>query len=231
MLASKDKKVPRQPAPVIRGRAGRPTREQAELRHAELLDRALDMFLDKGYELTTIEAIAASVNMTKRTVYARYTDKAALFRAAVQQAIEHWIVPDETLRSLETDDLESTLIAIARMRIAHVMTPQGMKLQRIINTESYRFPDIFNAAYEQTSKPVITFLANLLRRHAAKGTVNATRPHMAAIAFLSVVVSGPLRILTSGNKLAAKDIEDRITFSVGLFLDGVRTRKDESAAR
>jgi len=228
MLASKNKKIPRQPAssPVARGRAGRPTREQAELRHAELLDRALDMFLDKGYELTTIEAIAASVNMTKRTVYARYTDKAALFRAAVQQAIEHWIVSDETLKSLETDDLEGTLMAIARMRIAHVMTPQGIKLQRIINTESYRFPDIFNAAYEQTSKPVIDFLADLLRRHTAKGTANVARPTMAAIAFLSLVVSGPLRIFTSGNTLSAKDIEDRITFSVRLFLDGVLSRKN-----
>ena len=56
---------------IRRPRAGRPTREQAEARHAELLDRALDHFLDKGFEQATIEAIAADVGMTKRTVYAR----------------------------------------------------------------------------------------------------------------------------------------------------------------
>ena len=64
-----------------RSRAGRPTREQAEARHNELLEAALDHFLDKGFEVATIEAIAQSVGMTKRTVYARYPDKIALFRA------------------------------------------------------------------------------------------------------------------------------------------------------
>ena len=41
--------------------AGRPTREQAQARQAEMLDAALDMFLDKGFELTTMEAVAAAV--------------------------------------------------------------------------------------------------------------------------------------------------------------------------
>ena len=38
------------PSPQTRPGAGRPTRAQAEQRHQELLDRALEMFLEKGYE-------------------------------------------------------------------------------------------------------------------------------------------------------------------------------------
>lgn len=207
--------------------AGRPTREQAELRHAQLLERALDLFLDRGYEQTTLEAIAASVRMTKRTVYGLYEDKAALFRATVQHAIERWVVPREKLRSLEMDDLEGTLLAVARTRVAHVMTPEGMKLQRIINAESYRFPEIFTAAYEQATLPLVEFLADVLRRHRAKGTVSIARPRMAAAAFLSMVVGGPARLLTTGNRLDPRDLEDRITFGVTLFLDGVRARKTD----
>lgn len=210
--------------------AGRPTREQAEQRHAELLDRALDLFLEHGYEQTTIEAIAASVRMTKRTVYARYEDKAALFRATVQRAIERWTQPAEALRSLETDDLETTLLAIARMRVAHVMTPEGMKLQRIINAESYRFPEIFTAAYEQATAPLIDFLAQVLRRHRAKGTIGGTRPRMAAMVFLTMVVGGPARVIASGNRLDPREIEDRIVFSVRLFLNGIRLRGSEGSA-
>jgi TetR/AcrR family transcriptional regulator, mexJK operon transcriptional repressor len=204
--------------------AGRPTREQAEQRRSQLLNSALDMFLDRGYEQTTIEAIAAAVSMTKRTIYARYDDKAALFRAAVQNAIERWIVPDETLRSLETADLEATLVAVARMRVAHVMTPEGLKLQRIINTESYRFPEIFTASYQQATAPVIEFLADLFRRHQATGAITVARPKMAASAFLSLVVGGPVRIIVSGNQLDPDDLEERIAFSVALFLNGVKAR-------
>lgn len=209
--------------------AGRPTREQAELRHAQLLDRALDLFLERGYEQTTLEAIAAAVRMTKRTVYGLYEDKAALFRATVQYAIEQWIVPREKLQSLETDDLEGTLLAVARTRVAHVMTPEGMKLQRIINAESYRFPEIFTAAYEQATMPLIEFLADVLRRHRAQGTVSIARPRMAAAVFLSMVVGGPTRLIATGNRLDPRDLEDRITFGVRLFLNGVRARKTDGS--
>ena len=57
------------------------TREQAEARLEELLDSALDHFLQHGFELATIDMIATAVNMTKRTVYAKFEDKAGLFLA------------------------------------------------------------------------------------------------------------------------------------------------------
>ena len=195
---------------VRRPGAGRPTREEALQRQDELLDSALD--LDKGYEQATIEAIAASVGMTKRTIYARYADKAALFKATVQRAIfERLIVPHATLQALETADFEATLAAVARMRVAQVMTPAGLKLQRIINTESYRFPEIFTMAYEQGARPVVEFLAGLLRRETSAGRLAVADPDRAATVFMSMTVSGPVRIIVSGNRITRKEkIEERL---------------------
>lgn len=209
---------------VRRPGAGRPTREEALQRHDELLDSALDLFLDKGYEQATIEAIAASVGMTKRTIYARYADKAALFKATVQRAIERLIVPHATLQALESADFEATLAAVARMRVAQVMTPAGLKLQRIINTESYRFPEIFTMAYEQGARPVVEFLAGLLRRETAAGRLAVADPDKAATVFMSMTVSGPVRIIVSGNRITRKEIEERLEFAIRLFLNGVRVR-------
>jgi TetR/AcrR family transcriptional regulator, mexJK operon transcriptional repressor len=210
---------------VKRPKAGRPTREQARQRHDELLDRALDLFLDKGFEQATIEAIAAAVGMTKRTVYARYKDKAALFHATVHRAIERMIVPEATLRALDTDDLEATLASVARLRVAQVTTPAGLKLQRIINTESYRFPEIFVMSYEQGALPVIRFLARLLQRESSAGRLAVTDSKMAAIVFMSMVVSGPVRLIVSGQRLTQKQIDERQQFAIRLFLDGVRPRR------
>lgn len=212
------------PSLAPRPRAGRPTPEQSEARHAELLDTALDMFLERGFEQTTMEGVAAAVGMTKRTVYARYTDKAALFIATVQRAIERMIVADDVLRELDTGDLEQTLTALARMRVAQVMTPAGLKLQRIINTESYRFPQIFTMSYEQGAGAVIAFLADLLRRHNSAGAVCVEQPDMAANVFMSMVVGGPVRMIVSGNPLNQQEIDDRIGFSIRLFLNGIRPR-------
>jgi TetR/AcrR family transcriptional regulator, mexJK operon transcriptional repressor len=210
--------------------AGRPTAVQAQQRHDELLESALDLFLDKGFEQATIEAIAAAVGMTKRTVYARYANKAALFKAAVQRSIERLIVPPATLEALDTGDIAATLAAVARLRIEQVMTPAGLKQQRIINTESYRFPEIFTMAYEQNTRPVIDFLAGLLRRETAAGALSVTDPNRAAVVFLSMVVSGPVRVIVSGNRLTRAEIEDRLQFAIRLFLDGARARASTDSA-
>ncbi|MBO0852833.1 MAG: TetR/AcrR family transcriptional regulator, partial [Nocardia sp.] len=178
--------------------AGRPTREQAQARHEQLLDTALDLFLDNGFEQTTIEAIAAALGMTKRTVYARYRDKPALFRAAVQRAIERQVVPAEVLQSLDRGDLRETLEGIGRLRIRQVMTPNGLRLQRIINAEGYRFPEIFDANLRQSAIPVIDFVTGLLDRAVADGTIAPTNTALASSSFMSMVVGGQVRAIVSG---------------------------------
>jgi AcrR family transcriptional regulator len=208
---------------VHRG-AGRPTTEQAEARHEELLDAALDLFLEHGFELTTIEMIAARINMTKRTVYARYADKASLFRGAVQRAIERQVVPRHVLEGFDEGDLTETLASIARLRIGQVMTPNGLRLQRIINTESYRFPEIFTANYEQSARPVIDFVAGLLDRAIDAGQIAPTDSGLAASAFMSMVISGQVRAIVSGRALTEAEIDRKIYFSVHLLLDGLRPR-------
>lgn len=207
-----------------RARPGRPTREQAEARHGELLEAALDHFLEKGYENATIEAIAAEVGMTKRTVYARYPEKAALFGAAVHRAIERYAIPQERIEATDCGDLEQTLRNIARLRIDLVASPHGLKLQRIIYTESYRFPGIFNDVYEIGALPTVKFLAGLLKRETQAGNLAIAEPVMAANLFMSMVVSGPARVIVAGQGMSAQEIDERIAFAVRLFLNGARPR-------
>lgn len=209
---------------ISRPRAGRPTREQAEARHEELLDRALDHFLDKGFEQATIEAIAADVGMTKRTVYARYADKASLFRAAVRRAIERYAISEERIRACDVGDLEQTLTNLAMLRIDLVSTPQGLKLQRIIQTESYRFPDIFTETYEIGALPTIKFMARVLKRETAAGNLALDDPFAAANAFMSMVVTGPVRFILAASPLPRDELDKRVAFGVRLFLDGARPR-------
>jgi AcrR family transcriptional regulator len=182
------------------------------------------MFLDRGFEQTTLDAIAEAIGMTKRTIYARYEDKAALFKAAVMRAVERFTVPLETLEAADTGDLETTLLTVARIRVARIMTPNGTRLQRILSAQAYRFPELFNAAFEQGTGPAIRFLSDLFARHSASGEIDVTEPERAAPAFLSLVVGGPTRIIVSGNVLKPEELEARIRFAVRLFLNGVRRR-------
>lgn len=206
---------------VVRPGVGRPTRAQQEQRHEELLNVALDIFLERGFELTTMEEIATQVGMSKRTVYARYQDKGALFKAAVRRAIERFTVPRHALEAVATDDLEKTLAAVARLRIANLATPVATKLQRILGAQSYRFPELFKDAFDEGVGPTVGFLSDLFVRYSAQGEIAVTEPQRAATAFLSLAAGGPARLIVSGNTLDDTEIERHIAFAVGLFLRGV----------
>ena len=70
-----------------------PARERAahlgpERRRPLVLDAALELFLERGYEGTSMDAIAAAAGVTKPVVYACYPGKAELFEALLRREEE-----------------------------------------------------------------------------------------------------------------------------------------------
>ena len=161
--------------------------------------------------------------MSKRTVYARYADKSALFVAAVERAVERYRIPREDVLAVVTDDLEHSLSAIARQRVENLATPSSIRLQRILLTQSHRFPQLYGAAVDTFLGPTMQVLDELFERHRAE--LEIPQPRRAAGAFIGLAVSGTARGIVSGAEDADPDeVEERIRFAVRLFLDGVRRR-------
>lgn len=203
---------------------GRPTRDYARKRQEQLLEQAFEMFSRDGFELTSIDAIAASINMTKRTIYARYKDKGELFEAAVKRVIERLYIPADALRAADTGELEATLIAIARLRIANNLSRDGLRLQRIVTSEAFRFPEIFRA-YEAATVNVINLLVEIFERYGEKEQAEwSSDPALAASSFLATVNS-PVRLALLFNRTPEQDeIDSLIQGAVRLLLDGMRPR-------
>jgi TetR/AcrR family transcriptional repressor of mexJK operon len=196
-------------------RPGRPT-----LSNEALLDKALDIFLEMGFERTSIDAITAAAGMAKRTVYLRYEDKTALFKAALERAITEWIVPVEVLRAAEREDLETTLLSLGQILLSNIMTPAGLRLLRITNAESVRMPEISVFTSQKGTEPTLLYLADMLRRRA--GIV--TDVDAAALAFLHLVVGGPATAIAWGAVFDDATIEQHTKYSVHLFLNGLLPR-------
>lgn len=200
---------------------GRPTRGQAEERNRELLDKSLDLFLENGFERTTIEAITAAVGMAKRTVYSRYGDKETLFRTALQRAIDDFIVPVSALRELETPDLEETLGRIGRVLVANILSPAGLRLMRITNAESGRMPEIGDYALRRGTAPTIAYLMDLFQRYLPGRFEAPEDANTVSYAFLHLVAGGPASIAAWGVELKPDEIERQTNFNIRLFCHGV----------
>jgi AcrR family transcriptional regulator len=208
-----------------RRKPGRPT-----LSNEALLDKALDLFLEQGFERTSIDAITAAAGMAKRTVYARYGDKTTLFKAALKRAIEEWIVPVERLREAEVDGLEDTLLAIGQILIANIMSPAGLRLLRLTNSESGRMPEIGAYNLKLGTEPTLAYLADLFDRHLGRGGAGFPEGEDAAMAYLNLVVGGPSNAAAWGVNLTPAEVDHQLRYSVKLFLHGIVPQRKVASA-
>jgi AcrR family transcriptional regulator len=205
-----------------RRRPGRPT-----LSNEQLLDTALNLFLEHGFERTTFEGICAVAGMAKRTVYARYPDKPALFRAALTRAIEDWLVPVEQLSACESDDLHATLLRIAQLLLRNILRPEGIRLLRLTNAVSGRMPEIAAYNTKMGTEPTLAYLADLFRRKLLSPTAHDQEADEAALAFLHLVVGGPASTAAWGVVLDEEAVESHTRYCVKLFLHGALPRDRE----
>ena len=212
-----------EPRPQTPRRPGRPS-----LSNEQLLDKALDLFLEQGFERTSIEAICAAAGMAKRTVYARYGDKTSLFKAALQRAIADWIVPVGRLRAAEGADLEQSLLSVGSILLANIMSPAGLRLLRLTNAESGRLPEIGAYNVQAGTEPTIAYLADLFRRSLGDA-VAPLDAREAAEGFLHLV-TGPGIDAAWGIKRDEAALARHIRSSVRLFLHGMlAARRGEGA--
>lgn len=189
-----------------------------------MLRIALDEFLEKGFDQATIERIAVAAGMSKRTIYARYADKAEIFRAAVERAVSSYTIPPERLEEARAPDLRTTLLNVARLRITNLSRPEAIKLQRVLTAQSYQLPELFTQAFARSMKPTVAFLEEQFALYAERGEIVLRDSARTVSAFLSLAVGGPARIIVAGSPLAADEVEHHLAFAVDLFLDGIRAR-------
>ncbi len=205
-----------------RSQGGRPSREEAALRDERILEVALTLFMANGFAATSIEAVARGAGVAKRTLYARYPDKAALFVAVIRRQIDEWLA---TLRELggADADVAALLYSLGISMFEVTTSPQAVALIRIIRAEGVRFPDMAEALHEMCLQHIWGMIAGILRREAERGRLRIEDPMFAACQFHQLVVGEPLDRLLSGNPhpLTAEQGADWVRRSVALFLHGV----------
>lgn len=190
------------------------------LTNEEFLKRAFELFTEQGFDGTTIDAISSQAGIAKRTIYQRYGDKKAVFVAAINLAIEEWVVPPERLQASETADLEVTLQAIGKILVDNILAEEGMRLLRLTNAESGRMPEIGEFTVRRGQDRTTAYLAGLFQRYAGS-ELNLRAAEDAAESFLHLVVGGPANAAAWGVRRSPSAIDRRIRYSVRLFLHGM----------
>ncbi len=202
---------------------GRPTRAEAAAIERRLREAAVEAFVANGFDGTTMEAVASAAGVTKRTLYARFADKQALFAAVIPEALA-----DMPFRGVDLDvpdgDVRDVLRAVARQIVARLVEPQAVRLRRLAVLESHRLAGLDPGAGADLWSTSLRAVVEVLATHAEQGAVVAGDLEVAADLFLAMVAGGPTMWADFGVVRSPEEEARHIDGAVDLFLAGVLPR-------
>jgi TetR/AcrR family transcriptional regulator len=138
-------------------------------RPGELLDAALELFVEKGFAATRAEEVAARAGVSKGTLFLYFPSKEDLFKAAVRENISgrfsEW---NEELAQFEgsTPDL---LRHFMRMWWERVGVTRASGLTKLIFSEASNFPDIAAFYHTEVVEPGNQLIRKILQRGVDRG--------------------------------------------------------------
>ncbi len=204
-------------------RVGRPSSDQSAQLTDKVLDTAMRLFAERGYEATSIAAIATEARVGKHTIYRRYPDKAALFRACMERTMLY-IVEARAGDGGDSGGPLDRLKAIA-LRAAHAaVDDQMIALYRMSIAEALRFPEIAAIFREPANDPLIARCADLVREAQEKGELGPEDPLVLAELVLEVTAGMLLQWCVAGREVDRAEVGPWVERSWRLFIDGAAPR-------
>ena len=189
---------------------------------ALILDTARQMFLERGYDATSLDDVAAASGVSKTTVYNNFEDKEGLFSAVVLTVTERAErIISELAATLSTaEPLAERLTAVARALAYGVLNPAVVQLRRLAIAEALRFPSIVTAYWERAPARTLALLTESFTQLAAQGELDIDDP-AAAAAIFAYAVLGPYQdqaLLQPDRQPGRADLDQHVGQVVAAFL-------------
>lgn len=146
---------------------GRQRRKAA--RPQELLEAALDLFVEKGLAATRAEDVAHRAGVSKGTLYLYYPSKDELFKAVVRTHLSDAISAGDELADQFGGSTSELLSLLAETWWNRVGSSKAAGLLSIIVSEARAFPDVAQFYLDEVVAPSHALLSRVIRRGISRG--------------------------------------------------------------
>lgn len=140
-----------------------------EARPGELLDAALDLFVEKGYAATKVDEVAARAGVSKGTLFLYFPSKEDLFKAVVRENIagrfSGWGVELEQFQGSTADMLRYCYTTWWK----HVGATRASGLTKLMLSEAGNFPEITQFYQREVIQPGQQLIRRILQRGMERG--------------------------------------------------------------
>ncbi|WP_033286751.1 TetR/AcrR family transcriptional regulator [Streptomyces sp. NRRL F-525] len=155
----------------------------AQEKRALIVAAATALFLELGYDRTSLARIAECSGVSRATLFKQFPTKAALFDAIVT---ESWSTSDEE-DPPPTGNVVDGLGIIGRRYAELLGRAQMTDLFRIVIAELPRFPELAQAQFSHGKMPYFESVRSYLLAEHEAGTVRIEDVDLAATQFLGMI--------------------------------------------
>ena len=153
-------------------------RRRSNARPDEVLDAALDLFIEQGFATTRVEDIARRAGLSKGTVYLYFPSKQAILEGLVRRAV----VPVARLALAEAAQFAGEpregLSILLRALAQRLEDPRLLAVPKLIIREVVNFPELAEMYRREVLDQVIPVAAGMLERGMAQGRLRRLDPHL-----------------------------------------------------
>jgi AcrR family transcriptional regulator len=146
-----------------------------------ILDAALQLFYERGYDGTTTRAISQRARVNEVTLFRHFGNKRGLLQAVIERETD--ITDELTEVKLEpSGDIEADLTVLGEQMIQHMSAKA--QLVKIIMMETSRDPEIWDHVASAPFQ-VVGRLSQYFEEAQQRGVIRSVDPELAALAFFS----------------------------------------------
>jgi TetR/AcrR family transcriptional regulator len=140
-----------------------------EARPGELLDAALDLFVEKGFAATRAEEVAARAGVSKGTLFLYFPSKEELFKAVVRENISgrygEWTAEYEAFQGDSADMLRYFMLTWWE----RLGATRASGITKLIISEARNFPEIAAFYQKEVIMPGHALVRQILQRGIDRG--------------------------------------------------------------
>ena len=163
-MSSLPKLIGTEPAPIL----GKRERRKQE-RPGELLDAALELFVEKGFAATRSEEVAARAGVSKGTLFLYFPTKEELFKAVVRENISgHFTEWEEAFRSFEGSSADMVRYCM-KVWWERVGGTRVSGISKLMMSESQNFPELASFYHHEVVQPGQELIERILKRGVERG--------------------------------------------------------------
>ena len=162
-------------------------RPKSEEKRQQILEAARDLFLEHGYEVTSVDSIASRAGVSKATVYSHFDGKTGLVEAVIKQRskglTEHFSGQMEP-----SDDVRADLVGFSVGLSKAVLPRENRPWDRLVIAESHRHPELAQTLFKVGPTLVLERLTACLKTHCEAGRLEIGDIEAAAEQFIGMTL-------------------------------------------